>query len=69
MTLHSKMFHKPQTHCSPNLTFADVLNDSYMHTIYFLGRRRRKKKKISRNTRSKVKFEDLGYITVLNILV
>jgi hypothetical protein len=29
------MLHKTHTHCSPNLIFADVLNDSYMHTIFF----------------------------------
>jgi hypothetical protein len=29
------MFHKTQTHCSPNLIFAGVLNNSYMYTIYF----------------------------------
>jgi hypothetical protein len=28
------MLHKPQSHCSPNLIFADVLNNSYMHTIW-----------------------------------
>jgi hypothetical protein len=35
VTLHSKLLHKTQSHCSPNLIFADVLNNSYMHTIYF----------------------------------
>jgi hypothetical protein len=61
------MFHKPQTHCSPNLISADVLNNSYMHTIYLFEKKL--KIKILRNTWSKFEFEDLGYITVLNILV
>jgi hypothetical protein len=60
------MLYKPQTHCRPNLIFAEALNNSYMHTIYFS---KKLKYRILRNTRSKVKFEDLGYITVLNILV
>jgi hypothetical protein len=35
VTLHSKMLHKTQSHCSStNLIFAEVLNNSYMHTIY-----------------------------------
>jgi hypothetical protein len=51
------------------LIFADVLNNSYMHTIYL---KKKLKYCILRNTRSKVKFEDLENIekiTVLNILV
>jgi hypothetical protein len=48
------MLHKIQSHCSPNFIFADVLNNSYMHTIYFFN-----KIKILENTRSKVNFEDL----------
>jgi hypothetical protein len=55
VTLHSKMLHKTQYHCSPNLIFADVLNNSFMHTTFFFKLNYR----ISRNTRSKVKFEDL----------
>jgi hypothetical protein len=57
------MLHRTQSHCSPNLIFADVLNNSYMHTIYL------KKIKIPHFEKLKVKFEDLGYITLLNILV
>jgi hypothetical protein len=37
------------------LIFAGVLNNSYMHTIYY-----KIKYGILRNARSKVKFEDLG---------
>jgi hypothetical protein len=37
-----------------------------MHKTYFF---KRLKYHILRNTQSKVQFEDLGYITVLNILV
>jgi hypothetical protein len=57
------MLQKPQTDCSPNLIFADVSNNSYMHTIYL------KKIKIPHYEKYKVKVkcEDLGYITVLNI--
>jgi hypothetical protein len=54
------MPHKTQSHCSPNLTFADVLNSSCMHTIFFS---KKLKYRILRNTRSKVKFEDLENIT------
>jgi hypothetical protein len=50
------MLHKTQSHCSPNLIFTDVLNNSYMHTIYFL---KKLKYHILRNTGSKVKFENL----------
>jgi hypothetical protein len=62
--LHSKLLHKTQSHCSPNFIFADVLNNSYMHTIYFF-----KKTKIPRFEKYKVKVEGLENITVLNILV
>jgi hypothetical protein len=30
------MLHNTQSRCSPNLIFAKVLNNSFMHTIYFL---------------------------------
>jgi hypothetical protein len=55
MTLHSKLLHITQFHCSPNLLFVDVLNNSYMHTIYL------KKIKILHfeKYKVKVKFEDL----------
>jgi hypothetical protein len=59
LTLHRKMLHKTQSHCSPNLIFADVLNNSYTHTIYT----KKIKYCILKNTRSKVKFEDLGNVT------
>jgi hypothetical protein len=36
MTVQSKMLHKTQSHFSPNVMSADVLNDSYMHIIFFL---------------------------------
>jgi hypothetical protein len=65
VALHSKMLHKPQTHCSPNL-FADVLNNRDMYTIRFS---KKLKYCILRNTRSKVKFEDLEYKNVLYILM
>jgi hypothetical protein len=39
VTLHSKMLHKTQSHCSPNLIFAGVLNNSYMYTIYIFSRK------------------------------
>jgi hypothetical protein len=63
VTLHSKMLHKTQSHCSPNLIFADVLNNSYTHTIFFSSRKLNYR--ILRNTRSEVKFEDLENIAVL----
>jgi hypothetical protein len=53
-------------HCNPNLIFADVLNNSCMHTIFFC---RKNKIPHFEKYKVKVKFEDLGYITVLNILV
>lgn len=34
--LHSKMNQYTQSHCSPNFTFADVLNNINTYTIYFL---------------------------------
>jgi hypothetical protein len=35
VTLHSKMLHKTQSHCRPNLIFAGVLDSSYTYTIFF----------------------------------
>jgi hypothetical protein len=43
------MVHKTQFHCSPNLISADILNNSYMHTIYL------KKIKIPHFEKCKVK--------------
>jgi hypothetical protein len=56
------MLHKTQSHCRPNLIFADVLNNSYMRTIYL-------KNEIQNFEKFKVKatFEDLENVTVLNI--
>jgi hypothetical protein len=45
------MLHKPQTRFSPNLIFADVLNNSYMHKIYIF----KKWKKIPHCEKYKVK--------------
>jgi hypothetical protein len=53
------------SHCSPNLILADVLNNSYMHTIYL----EKTEYRILRNTRSRGKFQDLEYITVMSKLV
>jgi hypothetical protein len=50
------MLHKTQSHCSTNLIFANVLNNSYMHRIYFS---KKLKYRILRNTTSKIEFEDL----------
>jgi hypothetical protein len=58
------MLHKTQSLCSQNLIFAYVLNNSYTHNVF----KKKLKYHILRNMRSKVKFEDLLYITVLNIL-
>jgi hypothetical protein len=58
------MLHKSQSHFSPNLIFPDVLNGSYMHTIYF----KKLNYRILRNTGPKVKFRYLENVTVLIIL-
>jgi hypothetical protein len=60
------MLQKTQSHCSPNLIFSDVLNNSYMHTIYFF---KTIKTLHLRNIWLNVKFEDLDNITVLNIFM